>query len=321
MPQNSQYAHTEEIITLAHGVFGYHPQFRTLHSLGRIYRGHFQATKEAATYTRAVHLQGGTLPVTVRYSHGGGSPDAPPNGTVGMATKFYLPDGRVTDLVMLNQPSFVARTADELIDLVNAAKPDPATNQPDARTLQAFLEAHPGCAAALAIRKKTPAPKSFAETVFHGVHAFCFVNAKDERRFAKYHFLPDAGATGQPIEELLRAPSNHLFTELEERLARGPVTFTLTLELAEPGDRTDDATHLWPEGRARVAIGTLTLVAATTEAEIGDAVMLHDPTRVTDGIELSDDPIIQTRRGAYEVSAAQRSGGWRAHASPKLSEG
>ena len=51
----------------------------------------------------------------------------------------------------------------------------------------------------------------------------------------------------------------------------------------------------------------------TTTEEIGDPVMMHDPTRVTDGIELSDDPILAARRGIYEVSVAHRTGGWKGH--------
>jgi catalase len=44
--------------------------------------------------------------------------------------------------------------------------------------------------------------------------------------------------------------------------------------------------------------------------ELGDPEMNHDPTKVTDGIELNDDPIIEARRGVYEASAAYRTGGW-----------
>jgi 2-polyprenyl-6-methoxyphenol hydroxylase-like FAD-dependent oxidoreductase len=48
-----------------------------------------------------------------------------------------------------------------------------------------------------------------------------------------------------------------------------------------------------------------------TLAEIGNPVMMHDPSLVTDGIEVSpDDQIIAARRGAYLVSVAQRTGGW-----------
>jgi catalase len=58
------------------------------------------------------------------------------------------------------------------------------------------------------------------------------------------------------------------------------------------------------------ALGGL-IVRTTTVEEIGDPVMLHDPTRLTDGIEASDDPILAVRRGVYEISVAHRTGGWK----------
>jgi hypothetical protein len=43
---------------------------------------------------------------------------------------------------------------------------------------------------------------------------------------------------------------------------------------------------------------------------------MHDPTQVTDGIEVSpDDQIIAARRGAYLKSVAERTGGWRQRSS------
>jgi hypothetical protein len=50
-----------------------------------------------------------------------------------------------------------------------------------------------------------------------------------------------------------------------------------------------------------------------TVDEIIDPLMMHDPTKVTDGIEIApNDQIMAARRGAYLVSAAKRSGGWQA---------
>jgi len=49
--------------------------------------------------------------------------------------------------------------------------------------------------------------------------------------------------------------------------------------------------------------------------------MMHDPTLVTDGIEISpDDQIIALRRGAYLLSVAERTGGWKQR-SPVLAQG
>src|ERR1700683_1742311 len=100
----------------------------------------------------------------------------------------------------------------------------------------------------------------------------------------------------------------------------GRVKYSLTLEFAEPGDPLDDPTQVWPAGRKQVVIGHLEVITATSIEEIGDPIMLHDPTRITDGIELSDDPIVQVRRGVYEVSAATRTGGWHSRPSAKLVE-
>jgi catalase len=308
--QNSQYVLAEEMVDAIHGVLGFHPGFRALHAQGNLYRGTFTATPEAKKLSRAVHLQGNPVPVTVRFSIGGGDPDAPPKATVGMATKFYLPDGRVTDLVTLNAPSFFIRKPEELVPLAHALAPVPATGQPDPVLLQAFLATHPATAAALEVRHKMQSPVSFSKTGFFGIHAFRFLNAEGVARYAKYHWIPEDGVAGQTVAELQQHPNNHLFEEMARRVEQGPVKFVLKLELAEPGDPLDDATAIWPDGREMVTVGHLEVVAPTSLEEIGNPVMLHDPTRVTDGIELSDDPIVQVRRGVYEVSAAQRTGGW-----------
>ena len=55
-------------------------------------------------------------------------------------------------------------------------------------------------------------------------------------------------------------------------------------------------------------MGTLEITGPETEREQGDDIMVMDPTRVTDGIECSDDPILHIRSHAYSVSVERRSG-------------
>jgi catalase len=55
-------------------------------------------------------------------------------------------------------------------------------------------------------------------------------------------------------------------------------------------------------------VGRLELTGPEQEREQGDDVLVFDPTRVVDGIELSDDPILSFRRRAYAVSVERRSG-------------
>jgi catalase len=55
-----------------HGVQGFHPGYRAVHALGRIYRGTFTASGDGAALTRAVHFQpGATVPATARFSSSG----------------------------------------------------------------------------------------------------------------------------------------------------------------------------------------------------------------------------------------------------------
>ena len=84
--------------------------------------------------------------------------------------------------------------------------------------------------------------------------------------------------------------------------------FTLELQIAQPGDPVNDPSAAWPEERQRVAAGTFELTELDTERETGDDVLVFDPTRVTDGIELSDDPVLRFRHRAYAESIYARSG-------------
>jgi catalase len=308
----SQYRRAADLVEMIHENFqGFHPGFRGVHAQGRYYAAVFKATPEAKKLSRAVHLQGQPVPVTVRHGHSASGNPWGPAVTPSMAVKFYLPDGTVTDLIGLTIPLFFGRTPDEVLEGLKILKPDPATGKPDEKKLMQYLATRPWIANAFKIAKNLPYPISFAQTAFHAIHAFKFVNAADEAQYARYHWEPEAGEAGQTLEELQKQPPSYLFEELEARLRKAPVVFNLVLQLAQEGDPTDDPTAPWPEDRSRVPIGRLELVRPTTVEEIGDPVMLHDPTRLTDGIEPSDDPVLAVRRGVYEVSVAHRTGGWK----------
>jgi catalase len=64
----------------------------------------------------------------------------------------------------------------------------------------------------------------------------------------------------------------------------------------------------WPGSREQVVAGRLELTGPEQEREQGGDVLVFDPTRVVDGIELSEDPILRFRRRAYAVSVERRSG-------------
>ena len=65
---------------------------------------------------------------------------------------------------------------------------------------------------------------------------------------------------------------------------------------------------MWPDDREQVIAGTLEITELVDDPESGDHIDVFDPTRVVDGIELSDDPILRARARAYSVSAYRRLG-------------
>jgi catalase len=308
----SQYRLAAELVAMIHENFqGFHPGYRGVHAQGRYYAAIFKATREAKKLSRAVHLQGQPVPATVRHGHSASGNPWGPAVTPSMAVKFYLPDGTVTDLISLTIPVFFGRTPDEVLEGLKTLKPDPTTGKPDEKRVMQFLATRPWIANAFQLAKAVPYPVSLAQTAFHAIHAFRFVNSADEGQYARYHWEPEAGIAGQPLKELQKQPPSYLFEELEARLRKAPVVFSLVLQLAKDGDPTDDPTALWPDDRPRVTIGRLEIIRTTTVEEIGDPVMMHDPTRLTDGIEASDDPVLAVRRGVYELSVAYRTGGWK----------
>jgi len=311
----------EQLVEAIHlSLGGYHPGFRAVHALGRFYMGTFTATAAGRAYSRAAHFQGAPVPVTARFSHGSADPDKPPNKVSAMATRFYLPDGTDTDLIGISLPAFPARTPDEVLEILDAVRPDAATKVPDLAKVQAALSAHPATARIVQLVQEQLAPVSFARVQYRPLHAFRFVDADDVGRWARYHWEPEAGVAGQSEADLAQQPHSALFDEFERRLQEDPVTFTLDLQLAQDGDPLDDVTALWPDDRQRVTVGRLSLTRPISLEEIGDPVMMHDPTKVTDGIEASlNDQIIAARRGAYLASVAQRTGGWQRQ-SPVLAD-
>ncbi|MEG9433578.1 catalase [Terriglobus sp. ADX1] len=309
---HGEYVLAEELVDLIHQNFqGFHAGYRDVHAAGRYYAATFTATPAAKALTRAVHMQGQSVPATVRHSKSASGNPLGPSGAPSIAVKFFLPNGTVTDLIGLTVPLFPTRTPEETVGLLQAARPEVPNGEPNLEKLREFASTRPWVAHALQVIQAVPAALSLAQTEFHALHAFRFVSAANEMQYGRYHWEPVAGVASQTSEELLALPQNYLFEELEERLRNAPVGFDLVLELAGEGDPIDDPNAPWAAGRPRVTLGRLELIRPTTVEEIGDPVMLHDPTRLTDGIEVSNDPILAARRGIYEVSVALRTGGWK----------
>ena len=286
---------SEQAIDAVNKVFGRHDGYRALHAKGTLCKGTFTASPEAASLTRAAHMQGEPVDATIRFSNGSGNPNHPDYAPDprGLAVKFYLPDGSRTDIVAVSTPRFPTRTPEAFVEFVQA--------QSAPWKLPLFFARHPEALRVLPVAAPTLRPPgSYAVIPYYGLHAFKWISPDGAERYVRYTWRP-AQSGGRRKRE-----RDYLQTELRERLEQGPIRFGLELQVAMPGDAVDDPSAAWPKDRWRVEVGTLEITGLEMGRETGGDVLVFDPTRVTDGIELSDDPVLRFRSAAYSASVARR---------------
>jgi catalase len=298
----------EEIVDGMNDISGVHPGFRAAHAKGVVFKGTFTPTPEAAELCRAPHFQGDAVETTVRFSIGGGNPNAPDadrRDGKGLAVKFHLPDGEATDLVFVSIPVFLVRDEHSFLEFLRARKPDPETGEIDMEKIGAYLAEHPETAAALqhVLPALTP-PRSYATLPYNSLHAFRLLNAAGDGRWVRYRWVPEAGEERLAEEEIDDAEQDYLQEEIGERVAAGPVAFELVARLAEEGDPLEDPTLPWPEERESVTLGRLEVTEGIEEPT--DPPLIYDPNNLCDGIEASADKILAARSHAYSVSIERR---------------
>jgi catalase len=296
----------QEAVDAANKTFGRHPGSRALHAKGLVCRGRFTATPAVGRLTLAAHMRGDPVPARIRISNGSGhpaSPDYAPD-VRGLAVKFELPDGSKTDIVSQSLPWFAFDRPEGFVEFILAQRRGPAM----AWRFPAYLIRHPRMIHAL--RVNLPAlkvPESYATLRYYGIHAFRFLAPDGGSSYVRYEWAPVAGDHRLGGRAAKARGRDFLQDEFRERLREGPVRFTLQLQIAAPEDPVDDPSARWPAERERVDAGTLEISEIDPAGDEG--VLVFDPAKVTDGIELSNDPVLQFRPRAYSESVSRRTSG------------
>jgi catalase len=275
------------------------PGHRTLHAKGQFYSGTFTASPDARALCRAPHLQGQVVPVLVRFSHGSGKPDADDDRPFvrGMSVSFRLPDGSATDLLGQTVERFPVHTPEDFVRLTEVAR--------DKKELAKFLATRPRTVLALAHTARTRAlapPRSYAEATYFPVHAYRWLTTAGHGSWVRYRLVPRPG----PRPPGRFRGRDRLREELAARLAEGPVAFDLVVTVAAAQDDPHDPMSVWRGSRELVA-GWIEVTAEEPDPEADGDLVVFDPTRLVDGIELSDDPVLRYRPRAYSVSVERRS--------------
>lgn len=294
-----------QLVDALNKVFGVHPGFRANHAKGIVAEGSFRASPDAAALSKASLFAGGTIPVTVRFSDSTGLPNlpdgAPPANPHGMSLKFHLPDGSDTDMVLNSFKFFPVSTGADFRDLLLALAASPP-DAPKPTPFDRFAASHPTVPAAFGA---LGTPDSYADEQYNGVDAFVLVDKSGKRQAVRYQMEPEHLVHLDPADAAKRAP-DFLETEITDRLKHGPVTFHLKAQLAAPGDDTKDPAKPWPADRKVVELGVVTVDKVVANSAEAQKALLFLPGQLTDGIELSDDPLIELRDQAYAVSFSRR---------------
>jgi catalase len=285
---------------------GIHPGFRFTHAKGLVLSGTFQPSPSAPSVSTAAHFKA-RVPVTVRLSDGTGDPQVsdvnPATSPRGMAVRFTLPKGGFTDIVANSHNGFFVGNGDDFLAFLKAVAATTA-DSPHPSPAEKFLGAHPR--ALKVVQESQALPRSFANLAYFGNNAFVFVDAKGVKRAGRYQIMPVAGIADLDSAAAAKAKPNYMFDDLTRRIARGPIRYKLFVQLANPGDPTNDGSIVWPDDRKRVELGTISLTTIAPDNAEAQRTLAFSPVYLTEGIQLSDDPLPQLRSAVYALSTQHR---------------
>jgi catalase len=222
------------------------------------------------------------------------------------AMSLTLPHGEDWRLAMNSAPIFAVRTPHALFEQLRASARDPRTGHTDPAKMQAFLDGHPAARAFEQYLAAHPPSSGYDNATYYGISTFRVTDAHGVRRFVRWEVVPEHPY--RPVDASDLRDPDFLSHALTTQLARGPLRWHLTLNLAQPGDPLDDSTRQWPHspGRTRIDVGTVVIGRAQTQIDGPCRDVVFDPTILPDGIAASSDPLLAARSATYSESFRRR---------------
>jgi catalase len=296
----------QRIIDTFEAQAGHYAGYRKNHAKGLCVSGYFQSSGQAAALSSARVFSQARVPVIGRFAIGGANPFAPDTAIPvrSLALQLTSDDGQVWRTGMNNPPVLAVSDPEGFYAQVLAGAPDPATGKPDPEKLQAFFASHPESAAFRQWAASYKPSDSFASTAYHSINAFRLIAANGQAQPVRWALEPQTPFADLPAQIDDKQFLQH---DLQQRLAQGPLRWTLRLTLAAPGDSVDDPARPWPAERRAIDAGTLVLEKVDAPEQGACRDLNFDPLILPHGIEPSADPILAARSAAYSVSFNRRS--------------
>jgi catalase len=207
-----------------------------------------------------------------------------------------------TDIIGHSVPLFPVHTGAEFLELLRAigASGPGTTEHPS--PIEQFISSHHAAIAFVTYPK--PLPASYATLPYYSVSAFKLVDANGAETFIRYHVVPEAGV--HTLDAGTNLGEDYMQEELSTRLGRGPIVFKILAQIADPDDVTDDATVQWPESRKKVELGTVRVDNLVSDNPKEQKSVIFDPIPRVDGVEPSNDPLLEIRAAVYLLSGRER---------------
>ncbi|HYG93013.1 MAG TPA: catalase [Nocardioides sp.] len=301
---------------------------RVVHARGAGAHGVFEGYGTAEDVCLAsVFKKGEKTPVFVRFSTvigNRGSMDTA-RDTRGFATKFYTAEGN-WDLVANNIPVFFIQDGIKFPDIVHAAKPHPDREIPQAQsahdTFWDFVSLHTEAQHhTMWNMSDRGIPRSYRMMEGFGVHTFRLTNVEGQTSLVKFHWKPKLGVHSLTWEEAQMLggvdPDFHR-RDLADAIESGAYpewelgiqVFEDTPEQTFNGIDLLDPTKIVPEEMAPVQpIGRLALNRNVSNFFAETEQVAFHAGHLVPGIDVTDDPLLQTRLFSYVDTQLIRLGG------------
>lgn len=292
-----------DLINIFEKMSGTHPGFRKAHAKGICATATF-TPHQSKHFDNAPLLTSGDLPVSMRFSLGGGNPQADERipGTRGVGIQIKTPDGRQHVFTGNNFPVFLGKDPATFYGMLQTLLPDENGNRDMQKTLN-YVKSHPSVQAHAAWQQTAQTPASFGLTQFFGLHTFYYDATPSSVTKFRWELIPDGGVKTYTKEQASALPDAFLEDALNKQVSEGPVSFTLVANIGLPEDSDNDPSQQWPEERPEVTLGQITLQS------VGGASCKNtnfDPNLLSAGFRPSEDPVLQMRSAAYAISFGKR---------------
>jgi catalase len=234
-----------------------------------------------------------------RVSHKGGKPNPPDStpGLYGLAFELTTQNGSYHIMNMNTEHFFPVATTQDFLDLLTAMTAGPeatkafAANSPE---LQNYKSYH-----AALDKSLTP----YEGATYNSVNTFLLVDADGNETPVRWSFEP-AGNDGVVLE-----PTEDFFLDnMQANLANGLVEWNMVVSFAKESDDILNPSIKWSEDNKEIVAGKLRVTQASSETEGSCGDVNFDPTVLSEGFEMSADPMLQARAAVYAAGIGRRLG-------------